>query len=422
MAAAIEDPRPGRRIALVNQPFDAVTPPRLNSLGLWTYEVARRLARQHEVHVFAGVRGLRGREEQRGGVRYRWLPTPSRGAGRDRVGPGGPRRPFFASPLFYRDFSWQLARRIAQGRFDVVHVLNFSQFMPFLRRASRRSTLGLHMECSWLDQLDARWLEPRLAATDVVIGCSRFVTEAARARFPGASCRFITVYNGVDPARFRPPDEAEGAREPGRLLYVGRGSPEKGTHVLLEAFGKLRSRGHRMSLELVGGLGAAPAGYVVGISDDPRLRALAPLFDGRYRDRLRAQIEAVGAESVRVEGPTDHESLAERYRRAEIFVFPSVWDEPFGIPLVEAMASGLPVVATRGGGIPEIVEDGVTGLLVEPGDGDGLVRALERLHRDPELRARMGRAGRERARQHFDWERIASELAAAYALRAPSEP
>jgi glycogen synthase len=88
--------------------------------------------------------------------------------------------------------------------------------------------------------------------------------------------------------------------------------------------------------------------------------------------------------------------------------------------VLEAMAHGRPVVATRVGGIPDLVEDGVTGLLVEPGDRDALRAALERLLADPELRRRMGREARRRVRR-CSWDAVAARTLEAYAL-TPAAP
>jgi starch synthase len=88
--------------------------------------------------------------------------------------------------------------------------------------------------------------------------------------------------------------------------------------------------------------------------------------------------------------------------------------ELLGLAVLEAMASGTPAVCSRVGGLPEIVEDGVTGLLVEPGDVDGLRERLDEVMRDPALAARLGRNARERALERFTWEACATRCLAAY--------
>lgn len=90
-------------------------------------------------------------------------------------------------------------------------------------------------------------------------------------------------------------------------------------------------------------------------------------------------------------------AVLEAWRRSSLALVPSLWAEPFGIVVIEAMAGGTPVVASRIGGIPEIVIDGETGLLVEPGNPDALAGAIRRLLADRELAARMGAAGQRRA-------------------------
>ena len=106
--------------------------------------------------------------------------------------------------------------------------------------------------------------------------------------------------------------------------------------------------------------------------------------------------------------------------RAGIFVFASLWEEPFGIPVIEAMAAGLPVVVARSGALPEIVEDGVSGIVVPRGDVAALADAIDSLLADPAKRAAMGRAARERARSHYSWDQCVSRLLELY--RGAREP
>lgn len=105
--------------------------------------------------------------------------------------------------------------------------------------------------------------------------------------------------------------------------------------------------------------------------------------------------------------------LIELYRTADVFVMPSYY-ETFGISVIEAMAFGLPVVATNAGGLPEVVEDGVTGLLVAPGDSEALAEALISLLANSKVRQKMGNEGRERVERFFVDDIVANKLIAAY--------
>ncbi len=98
--------------------------------------------------------------------------------------------------------------------------------------------------------------------------------------------------------------------------------------------------------------------------------------------------------------------------RMQLLVMPTVYFESFGIAAVEATAMGLPVVASRVGGLAEIVEDGRTGFLVKPGDAVELAGAVRRLMDSPDMRARMGQAGRRRAVEHFSLDVTTADLEA----------
>jgi glycosyltransferase involved in cell wall biosynthesis len=163
--------------------------------------------------------------------------------------------------------------------------------------------------------------------------------------------------------------------DPGRtVLYVGRIEFRKGTLPLLQ------------SVTLVA-------------KEIPAVEYL--IAGGRHSsidDRMLSQSLNTGdtARHVRLLGHVPWESLPDLYRQADVFVMPSFY-ETFGISVVEAMAFGLPVVATNVGGLSEVVEDGVTGILVPPHDAAALADAITSLLRDSNRRRRMGAAGRERA-------------------------
>ena len=111
-------------------------------------------------------------------------------------------------------------------------------------------------------------------------------------------------------------------------------------------------------------------------------------------------------------GKVDRQALLNEYREADFLVLPSLF-EPFGIVVLEAMATGLPVVASRVGGIPEVVRDGRTGILVEPANARALADALMELCRDENLRITMGADAKDRAAA-FDWKTITPRILSIY--------
>jgi colanic acid/amylovoran biosynthesis glycosyltransferase len=169
-----------------------------------------------------------------------------------------------------------------------------------------------------------------------------------------------------------------------RLLFVGRLVPEKGVLVLLWALAELKRRGLQVDAVLVG--------------------------DGPYRDELEDAGRRLGvAEQLTFTGALTGAAIAPRYREADVFCLPS-FAEGLPVVLMEAMANELPVVTSRLAGIAELVDDGVNGFLVPPARDDVIVDALEPLAADPELRARFGRAGRDRVLRDYDVTRSAKQL------------
>jgi glycosyltransferase involved in cell wall biosynthesis len=118
---------------------------------------------------------------------------------------------------------------------------------------------------------------------------------------------------------------------------------------------------------------------------------------------------------VEYAGRVSREDLAELYAGARFAVVPSIWPEPLGRAVLEAAFSGVPVVATRAGGISDAVEDGTTGLLVEPRDDAALAEAMVRLWQDPELAGTMGDAAGRLVRERFSPSHIARGAEEIYA-------
>jgi glycosyltransferase involved in cell wall biosynthesis len=117
---------------------------------------------------------------------------------------------------------------------------------------------------------------------------------------------------------------------------------------------------------------------------------------------------------VAITGAVPREELLARYAAADVFAFPSLWDEGYGLPPVEAMAAGVPVVASRSGAVVETVVDGETGFLVEKNDPASLAAAIARLLDDDGLRSTMGARARQRALDCFTWHQAATRAMELY--------
>jgi glycosyltransferase involved in cell wall biosynthesis len=388
-----------------------------DALAIVNYEIGRRLARDHSVVTYPKwARGQRELECHEG-VTYRRMPEGIDGAVNllrvldNRV--FKPDRPFRLTSLYYAHYARRVARDIHERQCQLVHIHSVTNFIAAIRGFNPNARLVLHMHDHSLADFDSTVVGPRLEQAALVLGCSDFVVNAIRERYPAVAARCHTLYNGVD-QRFLD-IRADPARSQ-KVLFVGRLCPEKGIHVLLEAMKGLSGQSS-YELDLVGPLDVAPKEFVDPFCKDPLFRGLESFYSrpATYHDLLVRQIDALSGRAF-LHGRVLNRDIGAQYARAGIFVFPSLWHEPFGIPVIEAMAAGLPVVATRGGALPEIVVDGETGFLVDRGDSDGLRAAIAKLLANPLLRAEMGAAGRERVRKLFTWDHCVSRLNELYAL------
>jgi glycosyltransferase involved in cell wall biosynthesis len=401
------------KIAFVSQPGHAVLPA-AGSIELWADAVSRRLSERHEVTIYAS-RPPSPPSLPHGEVAYRLIPHKSgrlliRGA-RFAWRLRSPTQPFFASGLHPFEYWLRVARDIRRQRVDIVHVFNYSQALPFLRRLTR-AKLVLHMHCEWLNQLDGRMIERRLRHADLIVGCSDYITDKVRERFPQHAARCTTIYNGVDAKVMRASD-AGPAGDTIRLLNVGRVSPEKGLHVLLDALERVVHAHPGVRLTILGEESPVPYEFAVKISGDEVVRRLARYYGRSYLQQLRDQMSEAVAERVTFVNRVTHDETLRYYDSADVFVYPSIF-ESFAIPPVEAMAAGVPVVATRVGGMQETIVEEQTGLFVDREDPAALAAALMRLIEDPGLRRSLGEAGPVRAAKMFSWPRIVTELEAAF--------
>jgi glycosyltransferase involved in cell wall biosynthesis len=203
-----------------------------------------------------------------------------------------------------------------------------------------------------------------------------FVSERTRRRALERGLdlpRTDVAHSGIHEDYLDPAPPAEWAW---RLLYVGRLDSRKGVETAVEALALLPVQAR---LELVGG------------------------WDAREEQRLRDRARELGvAERVRFAGHRDRHEIAAAYAAADAVLFPVIWEEPWGLVPLEAMAKGRPVVATGRGGSGEYLRDGENCVLFEAGDARALAAAVERLAGDGALRERLRAGGLETAPRHTE--------------------
>lgn len=318
----------------------------------------------------------------------------------------------FQSSWYYCGHAFHIARDARATQCDIVHILNLPQFAPIIRALNPKAKIILHLEAQWLMGMNPSSVGRWLRSVDRVIGCSDFVTDQIRVRFPKVASRCATVYNGVNVDLFMPNERAEKPTGAKRLLYVGLIAAHKGLHVLLDALPAILKRFPGTRLYMVGPPAELPLDWLPTLGERAAMAKLLPFFDGKgYRSHLKEQIARLNlADSIEFPGNFPQYALARWYRQADVFIFPTVCNDAFGMPAAEAMAAELPVVASRIGGLPEVIEHGKTGLLVPPDEPSALADAVIHLLEDENLRRSMGKAGRKRALQNFTWEKIAQDL------------
>lgn len=174
-----------------------------------------------------------------------------------------------------------------------------------------------------------------------------------------------------------------------RILCVGVLSEAKGVMVLVEACAMLVGRGVLFQLEMMG-----------------------EWESSQFAARAIRRIQELNLDSqIRFLGMLTGREKCAAFRRADLLCFPTHFvGETFGLVLLEAMAFGLPVVSTRWRGIPSVVDDGRTGMLFEPRDAEALAERFATLAHDPQLRERMGRAGRAKFEREYTFARHASRM------------
>jgi glycosyltransferase involved in cell wall biosynthesis len=299
---------------------------------------------------------------------------------------------------FLFSFTYRLTRLCVRERVDLIHANGMTMLaLAVVPSLLSRTKLVFHMHDALLTEDEGGnmsrggrnallFLAGRFASA--VIANSDFVRNAAVSADPRLAPVTVTIHNGVEetppgPRRVRTRSDAL------KVLSFGRLVPEKGFAKGLEAVAILKDR-HGIDVEY----------SILGVGPDS--------------ERLAGLAASLGiSEKVRLPGFVD--DVRNWIAEADVVLVPSLWQEPFGLTVIEAMACGRPVVATRVGGIPEIVTDGEDGFLIDPGNAaDEAAARIASLAADPATGARMAARAAETVRKRFTMDVMAGQVAALY--------
>src|SRR5215469_3159283 len=392
------------------------------SLQIWNREITARLSKTCEVIVYSGSFPADGHDQADGvaddGVTHHRLSThwDSRLLKYLQLFYRAVRikKPPFASDFWYPWYAFRVALDLQKKGCDVVHVYNYPQFCPIIKYFNPKIRVVLNMHGELLTQVSFRNIYSRLRRVDAVISCSEFVSRAIRAKFPAIAGRCKTVPMGISTDALCTNKHLSDNSSPRQLLYVGRVSPEKGVHVLLEAFEIILQQYPDASLTIVGPEWIPPREYLADLCLDRRVvEGLAHFYEGSYIEKLKGNLSLEATTRVTFAGLIPHRDVPNYYANADIFISPSFY-ESFGMSVIEAMAEGLPVVAVAGGALPDLISDGSNGLLVGPSNPGALARGVENLITNHELRKSIACAGREMVCKTFSFESICSRLLEVY--------
>lgn len=292
---------------------------------------------------------------------------------------------------------------------DLVHVTNtlISGTVPAIKQALNVPVVcGLHGEDIFIDglpkshrtqALDA--IRQNAAHIDHFIAISQYYADYFAPMIGIDPAKITLVRPGISLHDYRNANPASSPKSPDGSLtigYLARISPEKGLHLLAEAFVRLCKSGEFPGLRL------KAAGYLS--------RAHAS-----YIDSIRRRLKKAGvSDQVEIIGTVGRQQKLDFLHSLDVFSVPTIYRDPKGLPVLEALASGVPVVQPDHGAFPELVAATGGGLLHKPGDPVDLAEKLATLLHDAELRQEFSRQGRTAVHSDFSAERMAAETVQVY--------
>lgn len=271
---------------------------------------------------------------------------------------------------------------------DIIHILNRPSHVLVVRKLFPKAKIFLHMQNDHMSTLPDNIFHQVVKESDRIISCSSFIQKRILIRSnksPNVKCSII--FNGANNNLFIPSFDFSIKEK--NIVFAGRLVPEKGVKELILAMLPILAEKDNVRL------------YIVGS------HSFGDLSETDYIQELK-RLAKPYKEKVFFVGFLNHLELSELYKKSHLFVCPSIWEEPFGMVITEAMANGLPVVASKKGGIPEVL--GNTGYLVNPENISEITESINKVLENPVLAKQLGEDGYKRFVEHFTWQKVSEKF------------
>lgn len=291
------------------------------------------------------------------------------------------------------------------NHFDLVHVFNRPRWIPFLSKDLNCAfSLSLHNEMFPVKKIESSLATACINRVSFITTVSEFIASGVKELYPFAKNKLHPIYSAVDCNIYKPVwenskdstrnilREKYGLQNHKTILYVGRLTPKKGTHMVLDAMSSVMSSHSNTALMIIGSKwygGNEPTEYIQLLK--------------KISKELKGPVIFTGFLS-----PTE---IPKYYSIGDIFVNMSQWREPLARVHYEAMAAGLPIITTNRGGNAEVMQEGVNGFVM---DDYSNPRVLEKnivnLLDNPNLAHSLGVNGRKIAEEKYNFDRLANDL------------
>lgn len=385
-------------LAIVVPEMLPVPPVKGGAVEHWVHEVTNRLdTKRFAISVISRPAGITAHQH----IQYIGIPWTKFEKAcywlKERVSWRNPLR-YIAKFQNVLSYGLRVSKQVRSA--DVLIVHNEPNLLLLMRKPKHQKWV-LHMHNDHLNHPLFKWCNSRtLKKVDAVICVSAYIQQAATLAFPQYADKFQLLFNATDVDMFKPYGEIADLSAMALLrlqkntpfvLYVGRLTQDKGVDVLIQAFQETLKTHSQAKLVIAG----------------------SSFFDGAAKTAYQQSLQQLAkpiAEHIIFTGFVPHQQLKYLYAAAHVVVLPSVWQDPCPLVVLETMASGTCIIASKVGGVPEVVEDGVTGILVKPKQVDELAAAISDVLKNPKKAQQMAAAARQKIVAGYAWEDLVNKL------------